>query len=70
MAQGLGLGLSIVQRLVAALGLTLELDSVEGKGSRFSLYLPQRAQRVPEEAVPPVRENLTGLTQSQDPLRR
>jgi signal transduction histidine kinase len=46
MAQGLGLGLSIVQRLVAALGLSLELDSVEGRGSRFSLYLPQsRAQR-------------------------
>ena len=40
MAQGLGLGLSIVQRLVAAMGLTLELDSVEGVGSRFSLYLP------------------------------
>ncbi|MEO5807046.1 PAS-domain containing protein [Devosia sp.] len=39
MAQGLGLGLSIVQRLVAALGLTLELDSVEGRGSRFSLFL-------------------------------
>ncbi len=40
MAHGLGLGLSIVQRLVAALGLTLELESVEGRGSRFSLYLP------------------------------
>jgi signal transduction histidine kinase len=40
MAPGLGLGLSIVQRLVAALGLGLELDSVEGRGSRFSLYLP------------------------------
>ncbi|WP_338722318.1 PAS-domain containing protein [Devosia sp. XK-2] len=40
MAQGLGLGLSIVQRLVTALGLTLELDSREGHGSRFSLYLP------------------------------
>jgi len=40
MAQGLGLGLSIVERLVAAMGLTLELESVEGKGSRFSLYLP------------------------------
>jgi signal transduction histidine kinase len=40
MAQGLGLGLSIVQRLVGALGLTLELDSREGKGSRFSIYLP------------------------------
>ncbi|WP_052951853.1 hybrid sensor histidine kinase/response regulator [Devosia soli] len=40
MAQGLGLGLSIVQRLVAALDLTLELDSREGRGSRFSVYLP------------------------------
>lgn len=40
MAQGLGLGLSIVQRLVTALGLTLELDSREGRGSRFSIYLP------------------------------
>ncbi|WP_108395942.1 hybrid sensor histidine kinase/response regulator [Devosia submarina] len=40
MAQGLGLGLSIVQRLVSAMGLTLELDSREGKGSRFSLFLP------------------------------
>jgi signal transduction histidine kinase len=40
MAQGLGLGLSIVKRLVAALGLALELESIEGKGSRFSLYMP------------------------------
>jgi len=51
MAQGLGLGLSIVQRLVAALGLSLELDSAEGRGSRFSLYLPQsRAQRPQPDA--------------------
>jgi CheY-like chemotaxis protein len=41
MAQGLGLGLSIVDRLVNAMGLTLDLASVEGKGSRFSLYLPR-----------------------------
>jgi signal transduction histidine kinase len=41
MAQGLGLGLSIVERLVAAMGLTMELQSVEGKGSRFSLMLPR-----------------------------
>lgn len=40
MAQGLGLGLSIVKRLVTALGVTLELDSREGHGSRFSLFLP------------------------------
>lgn len=39
-ARGLGLGLSIVQRLVATLGLGLELDSVPGKGSRFSVFLP------------------------------
>ncbi|SFZ86257.1 Signal transduction histidine kinase [Devosia enhydra] len=45
MAQGLGLGLSIVRRLVSALGLTLELDSVEGRGSRFSLYLPRAREK-------------------------
>ena len=39
-ARGLGLGLSIVKRLVATLGLGLELDSVPGKGSRFSVFLP------------------------------
>lgn len=49
MAQGLGLGLSIVQRLVATLGLTLELDSIEGKGSRFSLFLP--ATRAAQSSV-------------------
>jgi signal transduction histidine kinase len=50
MAPGLGLGLSIVERLVAAMGLTLELDSVEGKGSRFSLYLPRGTPRRTEPA--------------------
>jgi signal transduction histidine kinase len=41
MAPGLGLGLSIVSRLVAAMGVSLEIDSAEGRGSRFSLYLPR-----------------------------
>ncbi|MEP7240156.1 MAG: ATP-binding protein [Devosia sp.] len=40
MAHGLGLGLSIVERLVAALGLGLEMASVEERGSRFSISLP------------------------------
>ncbi|UJW85071.1 ATP-binding response regulator [Devosia sp. SL43] len=54
MAQGLGLGLSIVQRLVAALGLTLELDSKEGRGSRFSLFLPAtRSIKAAPEAPQP-----------------
>jgi len=53
MAQGLGLGLSIVQRLVTALGLTLELDSKEGRGSRFSLFLPAtRTIRATQEIAP------------------
>ena len=62
MAQGLGLGLSIVQRLVTALGLTLELDSVEGRGSRFSLYLPvTRPVRAASEAPSPAAEAGFGM---------
>ncbi len=66
MAQGLGLGLSIVKRLVTALGVALELDSKEGRGSRFSLFLPlaPRTEKVvPEPGLgrePPV-SNLSGL---------
>jgi signal transduction histidine kinase len=65
MAQGLGLGLSIVKRLVAALGLTLELDSKEGRGSRFSVYLPAtRLARPPVETgrlIGAAPSNLSGL---------
>ena len=62
MAQGLGLGLSIVKRLVTALGVTLELESIEGKGSRFSLYLPfVRSQKVVAEPVVAVRETTSSL---------
>jgi signal transduction histidine kinase len=61
MAQGLGLGLSIVQRLVSALGLTLELDSREGKGSRFSLFLPAaRKIRLAPDAGPAQAETSVG----------
>jgi len=38
--EGYGLGLSIVQRLVALLNVKLEAHSQVGKGSRFSLTLP------------------------------
>jgi len=43
--EGYGLGLSIVQRLVRLLDLKLEVHSVVGKGSVFSLVLPAARSR-------------------------
>ena len=39
-ADGLGLGLSIVDRIAKVLGLELRLNSISGKGTRFSVLLP------------------------------
>jgi signal transduction histidine kinase/CheY-like chemotaxis protein len=55
-SQGLGLGLSIVQRLCALLGVALELQSTPGQGTTITLRLPavQTApQPVPAPAAPP-----------------
>jgi signal transduction histidine kinase len=38
--KGRGLGLAVCQRLVTAAGGRIEVQSVAGQGSRFSLYLP------------------------------
>jgi PAS domain S-box-containing protein len=52
---GYGLGLSIVQRLVRLLNLRLDVESQVGKGSIFSLVLPQgAARREAERAAEPV----------------
>ena len=46
---GFGLGLSIVQRIVAMLGGTIRLESEKGKGSRFTVEIPmQTAGEQPE----------------------
>lgn len=39
-SEGIGLGLAIVDRLARLLGLTLELRSIEGRGSAFAIGLP------------------------------
>ncbi|MFZ5980307.1 MAG: response regulator [Candidatus Zixiibacteriota bacterium] len=37
---GTGLGLSVVERIISAHGWTFHVDSVEGKGTIFSIYIP------------------------------
>ncbi len=47
---GFGLGLSIVERIVAMLGGIIRLDSDKGKGSRFTVKIPMRtAEELPEQ---------------------
>ena len=49
---GLGLGLAIVQRTVAALGCALEVKSALGKGSTFRLKLEHAGAAAREHQVP------------------
>ena len=50
---GFGLGLSIVQRIVAMLGGTICLESEKGRGCCFTVKIPmQAAGELPEKAVP------------------
>ncbi len=53
-ARGLGLGLSIVERIARGLDHKIELDSVVGQGSRFSVEVPLTAAA----AVLPVQPEL------------
>lgn len=55
-AQGLGLGLSIVDRIARVLRLELQVDSGRGKGTRFSVILPvtEAWERAPETEPTPI----------------
>ena len=46
-AQGSGLGLSISQSIIARHGGSLEVESMEGKGSTFTLFLPLAGEATP-----------------------
>jgi len=64
--QGLGLGLSIAERLSRLLDHPLRLRSVPGRGSAFSIRVPKgRAEAVEQPAPPPpvtAGDDLRGLT--------
>jgi Na+/proline symporter/signal transduction histidine kinase/ActR/RegA family two-component response regulator len=47
-AQGLGLGLSIVDRIARVLRLEIQIDSGRGNGTRFSVLLPHRTAIQPQ----------------------
>jgi signal transduction histidine kinase len=42
---GIGLGLSIVKELLDSMGGTIEIESSEGKGARFRIWLPVRSRQ-------------------------
>jgi CheY-like chemotaxis protein len=51
---GIGLGLSIVERIVQGLSGSVELESGEGAGSRFSVRIPLRGESTRDASAPVV----------------
>ncbi len=61
-ARGVGLGLSIVERIARVLDTEVTLKSVVGRGSHFSVEVPRAAAAAAGPAVHPIRLNAGRLT--------
>ncbi len=59
-ARGVGLGLSIVERIARVLDCDVALKSTSGRGSRFSVEVPRAAAAVAAPAPPPARKAAAG----------
>lgn len=64
---GTGLGLSISLRFAQLLGGTIELNSIVGQGSEFSLLLPETLQLAPPSPISPL-TRLASPERSEKPL--
>lgn len=61
-AQGLGLGLSIVDRIARVLRLEIQIESHKNRGTRFSVILPVTEAVEPEAPAVSRRETVAGLS--------